>query len=757
MSIPVTCTSCGHKFKAKEKYAGRSGGCPECGATVKVPAAAQSTVKQSVGGSSPGGSSVGSGVGRAKSSKAAKGSLATLACGDCGDTFKAQLQSKARDAKCPSCGVELTIPADPNRQRAPAASTTLVPVPANTAIDNLWDELPNDLGSGGDASSGFSLAELPAAGPTALQAPQLPKKKIQKRQSSISFDDPMAAMKAGGLALAALIAVGVLGWGAINGSFLGACELLAQLVLLGCYITVVVRMCQHGRYGLAIFSGGGWLLGMLIIFGTLGAAIAKSNETNQAPEAGEMGAMLVAVGFAGLLTVVSGLTTYIVGWVKSNEWRLSGVMLTWTFCFLFGLVAGFLSSDEEVMAEGEPPAVVPPGLFVAEPEAPSVQEESNTSPSPAKQSPKSGLHVKLENAVYVVGEDRMMRTPEYGVSVDYTFDADGHEGFHRYYWVIENSQGRSEMDIFDRGQGTLQGSLSQFGSFGREQKPPTNWRCWIEIETSINNGRSRVSEVITMRSASQMPPPKEYVPLPHNEDPQLANNSAADPANNSAPGAPPASSPFRGPPPEMPREMELEEALAILDESDRNRLRHTLRWFKDHPPVKEQQAEVARKLAELVEHPDTFVQKYAIEALSVWGTDEQIPLWITLLKNESFVVRNEARDVLATTDSPQAAKAIAGLLEDDRIGAKKALTQMGPVAESAVIVMLEHPDQFMRGDASEILGEIGGKDSMRALKKLADDPSGIPRMKAEEAYYKIEFRLKQQERNKPSPALERVD
>ena len=71
------------------------------------------------------------------------------------------------------------------------------------------------------------------------------------------------------------------------------------------------------------------------------------------------------------------------------------------------------------------------------------------------------------------------------------------------------------------------------------------------------------------------------------------------------------------------------------------------------------------------------------------------------MKDDAFGVRNKARDVLATTNSPQAAIAIVGLLEDDRIGSKKALIQMGPVAESAVIVLLEHPDQFIQAGPQE--------------------------------------------------------
>ncbi len=38
MSIPVFCPSCQTKFKVSDRFAGQSGGCPKCKATIKVPA-----------------------------------------------------------------------------------------------------------------------------------------------------------------------------------------------------------------------------------------------------------------------------------------------------------------------------------------------------------------------------------------------------------------------------------------------------------------------------------------------------------------------------------------------------------------------------------------------------------------------------------------------------------------------------------------------------------------------------------------------
>ena len=50
------------------------------------------------------------------------------------------------------------------------------------------------------------------------------------------------------------------------------------------------------------------------------------------------------------------------------------------------------------------------------------------------------------------------------------------------------------------------------------------------------------------------------------------------------------------------------------------------------------------------------------------------------------------------------------MVKDDRTSAAKALQDMGPVAEKAVVPYLSSPDWVVRGEACKILAKIGTKN-----------------------------------------------
>lgn len=556
------------------------------------------------------------------------------------------------------------------------------------------------------------------------------------------------------LGIGGVLSVFVLGYGAISGKFLFSVFVLFSLVPPVCYVIVIVRMFQNDRTGLALFSLFGWVIGLLVMFLMGGLAVATGSEEGS-PETGI--AMLFGGLFFGIVIIgLSAATPYFVGWAKADEWNLSGVMLAWTACGILSGVFGAIADKGELPNQPEladSATVGPDSLSISRSQSPSATGGAGET---NREMPKTGPHVKLANAVYVFGTNSVSRFPEIGISVDYTFDPKRTESRLHYIWVIENSLERNEMRLGDRGQGTLQGTITGFPTVGPEKKEkPTNWQCWIEVEPfGVPGGtsRSRVSEVVSMRSASKLPPPKEYVPLASSNDPTPENAQASSSSTPSRTPTPPPSRPM----PTPPKEVDLDAALAMLADGDKQRIKTGLKWFREHRVDEARQSEVAKAIAIHLEHPDGFTQRDAAEALRIWGTDEQIPQWIEALKGDRAIA-NQARDALAETQDPRAANALVDLMQSDRFGASKALIQMGRPAEDAVITLLEHPDTFMRSEASKILGEIGGKNAMRALKKLARDPSAISRNAAEKAFYQIEFREKQAEDRKPSSALERVD
>ena len=81
-------------------------------------------------------------------------------------------------------------------------------------------------------------------------------------------------------------------------------------------------------------------------------------------------------------------------------------------------------------------------------------------------------------------------------------------------------------------------------------------------------------------------------------------------------------------------------------------------------------------------------------------------------------------DVLAELKGNEAVAAIAKRLSDafDRGKATQALKAMDPaVAEKAVLPLLADTNVFVRAEAVKVLADIGGRDSIAPLEKLAND------------------------------------
>ncbi len=746
MSIPVQCKSCGHAFKAKEKYAGRRGACPQCGATVYVPAIEQASATSSSGES-------GLSIREESSANKDKSPAVTLACGDCGHRFKAHLQSTARDATCPGCGVELTIPAKSKPKSKPAAAKRPAVNEDSRPSGDLWDDLPAPSAAGGSATIWFGSDNMAAADSALAPAPQLPKKPKQKKTSrGLSFDNPVKLTMFG---VGGTLAVLLLGYGAISGKFLIAVELIARFVSFVCYVIVMVRMFQNKRTGLALFSLFGWVIGLVVMVLMGGVAIATSSESSS-PETGI--AMLLGGMFVGVLIVgISVATPYFLGWANVNEWGLGGVMLAWTACTALWIVLGVATGTSELTDES---------AIADSTNEPFLNRGDGDDVATNTANLIAGQHAKLGDVFVIPRERAPGQIVEFDVQAEYSFSPSKTDPNAQYYFVVEIPNTTAQVEFTTLGQGTLAARFSGPGAFAgspriniRESR--NQWICWIEIQPrDSDRPRERVSEPVRMHLVVQFPPARKNFPMtPQGVAPRSELDEVADASEppSKTPAMPSERVPKKPEPERAPKELDLDLVLTIFEENDEGEVRRALRWLDDQKVDEQRRSEVAAQLAELIDHSDNAIQREAMAALSAWGTDEQIPAWIEVLENGSPSLRNKARDALAATKNPQAAEALALLMEKDRFGASRALKQMGPVAESAVIIMLEHPEPFIRSEASKILGEIGGKDSMRALKKLARDPSSISRSSAEKAFYQIEFREKQAERRKPSPVLERVD
>ncbi len=649
---------------------------------------------------------------------------ATLACGECGRKFKTQLLATSRQTTCAGCGIALTIPAKSQKRAAPATGSE------SPQENDLWDEISGDLGSS-DEPSGLSLAEFTTTSAPTAPAPKLRQGRARGRRSFVSFDNPTMARRTVGVLAFALAVAGALLWGVTTGNLLAASYGLLRFGVFLCYVIVIVRMFQNGRYGMGLFSIFGSFVGVAIIIGSGASLMMAESSPDALPVA--LGAMGMAM-FGMALILISLFTPFVMGWVQVNHWRLGTVMLVWTVCGTLSFVLSAFSG-----AQGDT------GSDLAA--TPSV-----TSGGLTARNAKSGPHVKLSNAVYTTKKRMSGWFTDYGTSVDYAFDRETTDLTATYYRVIESPLGKAEYMFSIRGQGTMQTDSNQSISFGNAPRSGKAelWKCWVEMETRDARGdiqpRRRVSEIVSMRPASTLPHPKEFVRLFPST--VVKQSAPKEPKKMSTAESPPKPAPRAIP--QRPKELTFDDVLGMLEESDKKLVKSALRWLRDHTVDEEQQPEVAARLAPLLEHPDRFLRRDAAKMLRHWATAEQIPPLIAVLQDELSGVQNEARDTLATFVDPRAAEALVRHMEKDRSGAARALKKMGPPAEEAVIVFLEHPDPALRAEASSILAEIGTTQGMTALKQLATDRSRRVQLAAEKAYYQIEFRLKQERRTNPS-------
>ncbi len=132
-----------------------------------------------------------------------------------------------------------------------------------------------------------------------------------------------------------------------------------------------------------------------------------------------------------------------------------------------------------------------------------------------------------------------------------------------------------------------------------------------------------------------------------------------------------------------------------------------------------QRDDVARALMAVVDSRNTSARKAVIQALGVWRIPEVERVMIAAVSGDrSAFVGRDALAVLAKFRTPAAAKVAAASLTNNflRSAAGEALIAMGPIAEEYTLPLLNDRDHWVRSEACEVLGKIGGEKSLQALK-----------------------------------------
>jgi hypothetical protein len=187
------------------------------------------------------------------------------------------------------------------------------------------------------------------------------------------------------------------------------------------------------------------------------------------------------------------------------------------------------------------------------------------------------------------------------------------------------------------------------------------------------------------------------------------------------------------------------EAMASLNSHELGQRMMALTQLQ-HMRPNERRPEVARALEALLNDPDLFVRKHAVDALAVWGSKENVPALIQILNEskdfQATLVRHAAIEALGGFKDERAAEPLAACLEElhDRHSAGKALQKLGPAAEKAVLQRLTHHDWQVRMAACEALQAIGTKNSLADLEKVSAENHPLVTRKAREAIQAIKRR-----------------
>jgi HEAT repeat protein len=135
----------------------------------------------------------------------------------------------------------------------------------------------------------------------------------------------------------------------------------------------------------------------------------------------------------------------------------------------------------------------------------------------------------------------------------------------------------------------------------------------------------------------------------------------------------------------------------------------------------------------------------AASALRKWASATDLERLAPLLEDENVLVQTHVAETIGLLGTTEAAEVLAARLTDRRSASRVffPLRKMGEVAEQPVLAVLGNSD-LDRGTLSQvihILGDIGGRDSLAALQRIAGDQDHPGRLTARLSGRKIERRL----------------
>jgi len=496
--------------------------------------------------------------------------------------------------------------------------------------------------------------------------------------------------------------------------------------------------------------------------------------------------IIVMAGFVhreialGLLSFLCGPGAYVIGWMKASEWNLTKVMIGWTLAiaayfiiFTIDVIGGVQEAMQRSRtANAESPLTHEPIQNRSVPPAAAPALSNNPAGNSVAAMPPGWKMVEFPEAdcrvALPVGKRRQFEQPTPDSAFDHMVmhatESQGGKVVHIFAYtdppmLIDES---SVQDALRLGRDGLSSTHRVMGDHPVQVAGKPG--LWIDVAMKGDTGvfvmfvaRGRLYNLSVDHAASAsehaymqqfvdsfqfLTPESQLPPSGMHEDGSLVRSAPGrfqGPPDLSA--SPPPTSGDSAPSIERTRPMPEDEFAEALEELASDTPQFGLMTLSRMQPNDQRSKAIAAVLP-LLTSSDESLRSSALEVLGVWGTEQELPAMIDLLDDSDTFVRYAALETVARFKTAAAAEAIAERLPHDKHQAEEALRSMGEVAAPAVVRFLQHPDQFTRMDACEILEEIGTADSARELYKLERDPSGLVVSAADQAIRAIRFRHK---------------
>jgi len=188
----------------------------------------------------------------------------------------------------------------------------------------------------------------------------------------------------------------------------------------------------------------------------------------------------------------------------------------------------------------------------------------------------------------------------------------------------------------------------------------------------------------------------------------------------------------------------LEMALDDLKSQDSWKVNEALEQLAVLDPDPKHRDEVADMVGELCADTDAYRRKRALTAMARWYTPETFPKMVRCADDPVFWVRWAALDALSHVKEKKegklAAKAIVAQLKDEKMSAMRALKNMGPIAEDAVLADFGNSGCWGVDDALDVLEAIGTNKSLEKLAPYVHSRNFFIRVHVQRTVKAIEMR-----------------